>query len=236
MGLGRFPEVGGASSWRCSTTASTSSIRTSGGASGGTGTRPIPMPLDVTTSFQISIPINSTRGRSGFAFRSIRWQATTSTVPACRCGGGEGRDARGLPTWVDLAGEGLRCRRSRRRRRVADAIRDSATRAAVLSCSWSGGRSPDVEAALEDIGVLGRNGLGSPLFAATGNGHGRPVAYPASDPNSIAVGASTDQATIASYSTSAPRSRLSHRRAAGSRGCTRPMSASPPVASRPLTA
>jgi subtilisin family serine protease len=84
--------------------------------------------------------------------------------------------------------------------RVADAIRYSATRAAVLSCSWSGGRSPDIEAAVEDIGVLGRNGLGSPLFAATGNGHGRPVAYPASDPNAIAVGASTDQANIASYS------------------------------------
>ena len=47
--------------------------------------------------------------------------------------------------------------------------------------------------------MLGRNGLGSPLFAATGNGHGRPVAYPASD-HPIAVGASTDQATIASYS------------------------------------
>jgi subtilisin family serine protease len=84
--------------------------------------------------------------------------------------------------------------------RVADAIRYSATRAAVLSCSWSGGRSPDIEAALEDIGNLGRNGLGSPLFAATGNDHGRPVAYPASDPNAIAVGASTDQAKIATYS------------------------------------
>jgi subtilisin family serine protease len=89
--------------------------------------------------------------------------------------------------------------------RVADAIRYAATRAAVLSCSWSGGRSPDLEAALEDIGTLGRNGLGSPLFAATGNDFGRPVSYPARDPNAIAVGASTDKAKIAGYSNVGPQ-------------------------------
>ncbi len=89
--------------------------------------------------------------------------------------------------------------------RVADAIRYAATRAAILSCSWSGGRSPDLEAALEDLGVIGRNGLGSPLFAANGNDHGRPVAYPARDPNAIAVGASTDQAKIAGYSNVGPQ-------------------------------
>jgi hypothetical protein len=89
--------------------------------------------------------------------------------------------------------------------RVADAIRYSATRDAVLSCSWSGPRSPDIELALEDIGAIGRGGLGSPVFAATGNANGSPVAYPASDPNAIAVGASTDQAKIAKYSNVGPQ-------------------------------
>ena len=89
--------------------------------------------------------------------------------------------------------------------RVADAIRYAATRAAVLSCSWSGSRSPDIELALEDIGALGRGALGSPLFAETGNSNGSPVAYPASDPNAIAVGASTDQGKIAPYSNVGPQ-------------------------------
>ena len=53
--------------------------------------------------------------------------------------------------------------------------------------------------------VLGRNGLGSPLFAATGNGFADSVAYPASDANSVAVGASTDQAKIANYSNVGPQ-------------------------------
>lgn len=88
--------------------------------------------------------------------------------------------------------------------RVADAIRYAATRADVLSCSWSGGSSPDVQLALRDVRRLGRKGRGSPVFCATGNDSlpGRPgrVGFPASDPNAIGVGASTDQAQLAPYS------------------------------------
>lgn len=76
---------------------------------------------------------------------------------------------------------------------VANAIRYAALHADVLSCSWSGGVSPDVEQALEDAGALGRQGRGALMLCAAGNGHGAPVAFPASDPNTMAVGASTDQ-------------------------------------------
>ena len=87
--------------------------------------------------------------------------------------------------------------------RVADSIRYGATRAAVLSCSWSGARSPDLATAIEDAGMLGRHGLGSPVLCATGN-EASAVGYPASDPNAIGVGASTDQAKLASYSNHGP--------------------------------
>jgi subtilisin family serine protease len=88
--------------------------------------------------------------------------------------------------------------------RVADAMRYAATRADVLSCSWSGGASADVQLALEDVKRLGRRGRGSAVFCATGNeseaGHEAPVGFPASDKNAIGVGASTDQAELAPYS------------------------------------
>ncbi len=88
--------------------------------------------------------------------------------------------------------------------RVADAIRYAATRADVISCSWTGGDSPDVEQAIVDAGTIGRGGRGSPLFCATGNGNGRPVGFPARATTSIAVGASTDQGMLASYSNVGP--------------------------------
>jgi subtilisin family serine protease len=88
--------------------------------------------------------------------------------------------------------------------RVADAIRYAATQADVLSCSWSGGASPDIQLALEDVKRLGRKGRGSAVFCATGNEskpeRAAPVGFPARDPNAIGVGASTDQADLASYS------------------------------------
>jgi subtilisin family serine protease len=88
--------------------------------------------------------------------------------------------------------------------RVADAIRYAATRADVISCSWTGGTSPDVEQALVDAGTLGRNGRGSAVFCATGNDYGKPVRFPASAPSSIAIGASTDGGLIAPYSNVGP--------------------------------
>ena len=88
---------------------------------------------------------------------------------------------------------------------VADAIRYATLFADVLSCSWSGPRSPDIETALAD-GAGGRNGRGVPVFAATGNGHPRlaGVSYPAASPHAIGVGASTDQDEIAHYSQRGP--------------------------------
>jgi subtilisin family serine protease len=88
--------------------------------------------------------------------------------------------------------------------RVADAIRYAATRADVISCSWTGGQSPDVEQALIDAGTLGRGGRGSAVFCATGNGYGKPVGFPALAPSSMAVGASTDAGLIAPYSNVGP--------------------------------
>jgi subtilisin family serine protease len=88
--------------------------------------------------------------------------------------------------------------------RVADAVRYAATRADVLSCSWSGGASADLQLALQDVKRLGRKGRGSAVFCATGNeseqGRPAPVGFPASDKNAIGVGACTDRAELASYS------------------------------------
>ncbi len=84
--------------------------------------------------------------------------------------------------------------------RVADAIRYAATRATVISCSWTGARTPDLATAIEDAGQIGRGGLGAPVVCATGNDSRSRVGYPASDPNTIGVGASTDTAELAPYS------------------------------------
>ncbi len=84
--------------------------------------------------------------------------------------------------------------------RVANAIRYAAQHAAILSCSWSGGFSNDLQLALEDIAEGGRDGLGTLAFFAAGNEYGAPVGYPARDPNAIAVGASTDKGDLARYS------------------------------------
>jgi len=87
--------------------------------------------------------------------------------------------------------------------RVADAIRYAAVNADILSCSWSGPSSPDIELAIEDAGSLGREGRGSAVFCATGN-EGGAVGFPASHPEAIGVGASTDQAQRARYSNYGP--------------------------------
>lgn len=88
--------------------------------------------------------------------------------------------------------------------RVADAMRYAALHADVLSCSWSSGVSPDIAFAIQDAGVLGRKGKGAAVFCAAGNDFGRPVSFPASHPDAIAVGASTDQGKLASYSNVGP--------------------------------
>lgn len=83
--------------------------------------------------------------------------------------------------------------------RVADAIRYASKTSAVISLSWSGGRTPDIEQAIEDAGRE-RQGRGAVVFAATGNENHAPVGFPAGYDAVIGVGASTDQALLASYS------------------------------------
>lgn len=88
--------------------------------------------------------------------------------------------------------------------RVANAIRYAARFSDVLSCSWSGPASPDIRFALEEAGA-GRGGKGCPVFCATGNDGMDRVGFPAQSPFSIAVGASTDQDDLASYSNRGPQ-------------------------------
>jgi subtilisin family serine protease len=87
--------------------------------------------------------------------------------------------------------------------RVADAIRYSALHADVLSCSWFSGYNADIDMALEDSKTLGRNGKGAVLVFASGNESG-PVRFPARHAAALAVGASTDKATFATYSSAGP--------------------------------
>ena len=88
--------------------------------------------------------------------------------------------------------------------RVADAIRYSCLHADILSCSWSGGSSPNIEAAITVDAAAGRGGKGCAVFCAAGNDGATSVSFPANLPAAIAVGASTDQAKLASYSNTGP--------------------------------
>jgi subtilisin family serine protease len=102
--------------------------------------------------------------------------------------------------------------------RVADAMRYSATIADILSCSWGGGEaSVDVQHALSDLGSA-RSGRGVAIFCAAGNEDHDPVGFPASDPNAIAVTASTDQAKLASYSNVGPEASVCAPSSGGVRG------------------
>ncbi len=86
---------------------------------------------------------------------------------------------------------------------VADAIQYAARFADVLSCSWSAAYSPAIELAIEDAGQA-RDGRGAAVFCATGNDNGRRVSFPARLPESVAIGASTDQGKLAAYSNVGP--------------------------------
>ena len=101
--------------------------------------------------------------------------------------------------------------------RVADGIRYASLHASVLSCSWSGPHSPDLEAALQDALEFGRAGKGAPVFCATCN-ETSGVGYPASDENAIGVGATTDQARLAFYSNTGPEVWLTAPSSGGKRG------------------
>lgn len=88
--------------------------------------------------------------------------------------------------------------------RVANAIRYAARCADILSCSWTGSSSPDIDLAISEDAGDAWDGLGAAVFCASGNGSGAPVGYPASLPEAIAVGASTDRGRLAAYSNVGP--------------------------------
>ncbi len=88
--------------------------------------------------------------------------------------------------------------------RVADAIRYAALHADVISCSWTGPVSDDIAMAIRDASVLNRKGRGSIVICAAGNDGGGAVRFPASLPEAVAVGASTDQGERAAYSSIGP--------------------------------
>jgi subtilisin family serine protease len=85
-------------------------------------------------------------------------------------------------------------------RTLAQAIRYAGQRADVLSNSWGTSKSNDVEYAIKDVVRTGRNGLGCPVFVATGNENNSEIGFPASVPEAIAVGASTNMGARAYYS------------------------------------
>lgn len=82
--------------------------------------------------------------------------------------------------------------------RVADAIDYASDFADVISCSWTGVDSDDVESACLAAGFK-RGGKGVPIFCATGN-YGTGIGYPAAYSSTIAVGACTHLGNHASYS------------------------------------
>lgn len=84
--------------------------------------------------------------------------------------------------------------------RVADAIRRAGRNADVISLSWACPWSADIEAATRDVTESGRAGKGCAVFAATGNEGAKRVAFPASLPNVMGVGACNDQGRRSTYS------------------------------------
>jgi subtilisin family serine protease len=84
--------------------------------------------------------------------------------------------------------------------RIADAIRYAALHADVLSCSWGVARHPDIESAIQYAATRGRRGRGSIVCVATGNEYLSRIAFPASHPAALAIGACNDRGVRSAYS------------------------------------
>jgi subtilisin-like proprotein convertase family protein len=94
-----------------------------------------------------------------------------------------------------------------RENKVADAIRYAGSIADVLSCSWgwsSDTPSSDISLAIGEVARTGRKGKGAAVLCATGNKTSpilqTSISFPASVPEAIAVGASTNKGERAQYS------------------------------------
>ena len=70
----------------------------------------------------------------------------------------------------------------------------------IISCSWTISENDILSAAIRKVVSSGRNGKGTPVFCATGNDFESRVHYPANMPETIAVGASTNQDRRSPYS------------------------------------
>jgi len=89
--------------------------------------------------------------------------------------------------------------------KVAEAIRYSGHYADILSCSWSSGTPNDtISHAIIEVTKTGRGGKGCAVFVATGNDYASTISFPASMPETIAVGASTNEGRRAAYSNYGP--------------------------------
>jgi subtilisin family serine protease len=85
-------------------------------------------------------------------------------------------------------------------KKIAQAIRYAGKNADIISISWDCVEKNDIENAIKEVVRTGRAGKGCPVFAATGNKAESYVYYPASIPEAIAVGASTNLGDRAYYS------------------------------------
>jgi len=83
---------------------------------------------------------------------------------------------------------------------LANAIHYAGQKADVLSNSWETAPHDDIAYAIKDVVQTGRDGKGSPVFVAAGNESNSVIGFPASVPEAIAVGASTNLSKRADYS------------------------------------
>jgi len=89
--------------------------------------------------------------------------------------------------------------------RVAEAIRYAAKYADILSCSWGTPLPNDtITSAIREVTKTGRNGKGCAVFVASGNDYKDSISFPANIPETIAVGASTNDGKRSPYSNYGP--------------------------------
>jgi hypothetical protein len=87
---------------------------------------------------------------------------------------------------------------------IAEAINWAWKRSDILSCSWGGQESNDIEAAIDSARTYGRNGKGTIVVFSSGNNNNHPlindVSFPGNVDGVITVGAINNQGIIWDYS------------------------------------